>query len=830
MDITPEGYRFLVKYLGLSPFSNKDRFATFEKPLLKKIAKLPEGSPEREILDGMLADIRDKADAKNYTPDSDMEKLAHAVDQAIKDRKDGKGSTDFVIVLQSAKMPEEIQKSMKDGEAMGLVKVAMVQCATAFIGPEKAIALLKAKLKIENGGLDFDAPFRLSDELATLMSDSGTALFVDFRSTAQTHATLVRDQSEQAPEILDLLKDGLTDHVKGIEAKCKTLVEKINGIMNNPGQLKTTIAEVESDNAALARRQAWDDLRVQADETIRQLEWWSDPAAAGLRQRHSALTAPTGDGAADKLAIAAAQTLVNDAKKQVVTTQGAFDKERKKIEGELEQVEKRLKVVAVEYGLDMTGIGGVGDSGVMKLNGELLDKCGGEVKAIKSILGDGANMGSLTAARDLLKSITTALDQRRDAEATGKTDMLTFLIDACGRRLTDSTIKKYMPEGLAALQKTYDEVASKAVGKPVDQQIADYQSVKDKLQKLQEDAESRSGKLKTFEQSKKSAREALGKIAKGLENEGPKDKPGSDDKDFYKKYHGPLATRLASAVDLAQSETLTEVDEAVKLIGEVVADCIKILTAMKTKKESRTQEQSNSIMQAIEGQIVGISEKRKREEDEATFKDAYKAFKLMVDNAVDRADGKPEIVNEIKGYGTMGKNAKDMFESDHDLARAQAVLDKAKKSIDGALRKLKVRPSDLAKISNEWEKACGSLETQLTKLAEAAAAAVKDLPDDSDLKEAAGEVKQQFLAAAKPFKSAPGFAKAQKIYEKEGVQPSELKVAREAVLQQVRLLVERLSNDPVIRAAQANPFGQANVVAPLYARLRSIEMKALVTV
>lgn len=830
MDITPEGYKFLVNYLGLKPWSNKDRFATFEKPLLKKIDRLPKGSPEREILEGMLANIRDNVDAEDYTPDADMEKLARAVEQAVKDRKDGKGSTDFVIELLSAKMPEEVQKSLKEGLAMNWVKMAMTECAVAFTAPEKAIALLKAKVKIEAGGLQFDAPFRLSEELATLKSDSGTALFVDFRNTAQLHATMVRDKDRKAPEILESLKEGLDDHVDRVKLNCDDLVDKINAIMEDPGLLNKIIAEVKTDNDAVARRKEWADHRAAADKAIAQLEWWSDPAASGLRGRYSGLTEPKGDKTGDDTAIKAAKTLEDDAKEQIKTAQGAFELEKQKILGDLAKVEKRLKEVAIEYAIDQSGLGGTGDSGLTKLNQELLNKCDGEVKAIRSILNDGANMKSLTAARDLLTSITTSLDQRRNAVNSGDIDMLTYLIDACDRLLTDSTIKKYMPKGLATLKKTHDEVAAKSMGKPVDKQIADYQSVKDKLVELQTNALSRETKLKTFENKKKSATKALENIAKGLKDEVPKGQPGTDDKEFYKKYHGPLATKLSSAVELAQEESPADVDTAVKEIDEVIAQCVKILTAMKEKKDKRTPEQTKSISDAVQGQTTGIADKQKREEDKAAFKEAYKSFKMYLDSAVMMATGKPEIVNEIKGFGTMGTNAKDLFESDHDLAKAQSVLDRARKSIAAAVKKLQVKPSDLAKIDDEWQKACGALETRLKKLAEVAAATVKDLPKGSRLKDSAGRVEKRLLAAAAPLKSAPGFAAAQKIYAKPDAKSSELKVAREAVLQEVRLLMERISNDPVIRAAQANPFGQGNVVSPLYARLRSIELKALVTV
>lgn len=830
MDISPEGYKFLVAYLGLKPWSKRDRFTTFEKPLLKKLDKLPEGSPERVILEGMLEDIRSKADSEDYTADADLEKLARAVERAVQDRKDGKGSTDFVIELQSASMPEEIRKSLKEGEAMGLVKVAMVQCATAFAGPEKAIALLKAKMKIESGGLEFDAPFRLTGELEDLKAASGTALFVDFRGTAQLHATLVKDKSSQASSVLDMLAKALTAHVKAIETKCRTLVDTITATMKDKGRLGAAIDQVKDDNAAIARRAQWATHRAAADEVIRQLEWWAEPAAGGLRGRLSGLTEPEGDEEGDKEAIDEAAALLKDAKKQAAATRGAFDKGKEKILADLQKLEPQLKAINLEYQLDISGMGGIGDSGVMKLNLELLDKCESEAKAIRSILDDGANMGSLAAARDLLASITTSLNQRSDALTSGKADDLTALIDACDRRLAHPYAKKYMPKRLADAQKTYDEVAAKAIGKPVDKQVAEYQKVKDSLDALVKDAESRRDKLKTFEKSKKSAHEALKKIAKGLENEGPKDKPGSDDKDFYKKYHGALASELSGAVELVQAESLPEVDKAVTMIAKVVADCAKILTAMKTKKEDRTADQTKTVMQAIEGQIVGISEKKQREKDAADFKEAHAEFEEAVANALFEAEGKPEIMNEIRGYGTMGKTAKDMFQSQHDLAQAKSVLDKGRQSIKVALRKLKVRPTDLARIADDWAKACGTLDAQLTKLAEAAVAAVDELPDDSDLKEAAGKVERQLLDAAKPFRSAPGFDKAQKIYAKDGVGPSELKVAREAVLQQVRLLLERLSNDPVIRAAQANPFGRANVVAPLYARLRSIELKALVTV
>jgi hypothetical protein len=825
-EIGPEGYKFLVKYLGLSFVSNKKKFETYKKPILKKLEKLSEGSSDRIILEQMLRDIESRvSDAKNYDPDGDLEKLVRGIEACLTPSKDGGSKNDMVTSL----LPPVVQNGLKEGEAAEIVAAAIGRVHEACVEPSKSIALLRSRLKVERPDLMIEKPLEFSTRLKEIRERAVGVLSVDFRATAQLHASLLRSKDEQAPALLKLMRNGIDGLMRGLRIELRDLDTEIKSVTGDPDKLGVMLDKIAADNAVIERRNEWQDARSKAESAILQLEWWDAPEAKGLRQSLGGLTKPDGDPGRDAIAIKAADDLRERAERQMLTTRNAFTKERDKVLSELADIKEKIRQVNLDYSMGTIGVGGIGDSGDLKIDKELLDSYDRDVEIILAIVGDGFNVLALTSAREMIKELVSRIDQRSVAQSTGDMSKLTRLIDTCTSVIENARVQKYMPDTLKEQKAAFEKVQTSTVGLSVDQQISKFQAIHDTLIDVRDEADLRREAVKKFDKLSADITKMLDKIAEALSKTGALGSVDTKDKDF-KHYHGPLAQKLEAATETAQTETAAEVEKAVIEAGKIKETATEIILALKTDKAKRTGPQTNMIDAATKGQVDGVADLKQRKADEKTFKDAVREFKDYADECAFEAEGRPEVVNEIKGYRTMSENATEIFEATHDLKRALGILDSARSSVKRTLNKLKVRPSDLARVADEWVAACGNLEKRIEGLAKKAADAVKDLPDTSDLKIAAGQVDKKLKDAIVPLKSVPDFIAAQKIYSQPIPQATDLKTARELTLRQVRLLNELIANHPLIRAAQANPFGVKDVVSPLVARLRSIELKALVTV
>lgn len=783
-----------------------------EQPILDELARLPEGSTPRVELRARLDAAKVKA-AADESPRKDMQQL-------LKDAKKAVAAVAAVapeVEISSPMRTDATIESADRGAAERLVLRHSNAIVAAFTTARTELAALKTAVKQQDLSIG-DVTLDLDKTLNNAERDEARYAAGTLMDTAQDLDTQAQGADVDATALaaaMSSLTGAITAHMVVVQQKVDALKTEIAAAMSDPGTLQAMAATALGAEQAGRDKAAFLHALAAAEAQVMIIEDWDHPDAATHRREISDKASTPAERHAQ-----AAEALI--AKKEelealIRTTKDAYDRKAAAVAAKAKRVKGNIDALMLSTALDESY-----GAYIEAMRNEFLD----EFAAIDLMIGTGANDAALDAASRMLDDI-----ERRAANFDsnfGAVEMVKVYEWQCDAALRNKNHAKMCPDLQATLQKKYDTLMA-ASGKmdPTDA-ASKFKALRNEIAGSQAEsyvslAKARLAWLKDFSARAKAADKELAKMLKAMTSL----VPAGDNKDFFKKYQGPLATDLADARTLAGKESQASMDLADEKLGDVVTKTAEAIAAMAKAPDARSADENQMCMDVVTGQSAAVLEARQQAADMAAFKVEYAALKSANDIAGMRIETKPHLAGELNAIKQLSKNAKEVMENTHDLEQARAIMAAADKRRVKLLADVARPPTELATIARDWNTATGNMKKAFASLQTKAISAVAPANDDA-LTDAAGTIQAKMEAAAK-YLTDEKFLDEMNFYTRSALEPADLRRQRERTLAKIKLLRDYLSNDPMLRAAQTNPFGEKAVISPLFMTLRDIEHKVMVS-
>jgi hypothetical protein len=783
-----------------------------EQPILDELAKLPEGSKLEVALRARLDAAKAKA-AGQDSPRKDMVQL-------LRDAEKASAAVAAVapeMVSSSAIQTAEMIEKMDVGAGEKLVRLHSSAIAKTYLpartdlaGLEKAVK--QQDLSIESVSLDLGKKLKLTER-------------GDFDYAANAVMAIGRELDRQYDagdfdwpshqKALDSLGLDIAAHMVFVRKNVSDLKIEIADTLANPAALKGLAEGALEAEQYAEDKIAFDKVLGEVDALVMVLEDWDHPNASVYRDGVNIQSAtPPSDYALETTVLAGTK---KELAVHIKMTKDAYNKKAAAVVEKLKRVKALLNLLMINSTLDGTG-GGYVEA--------MRDQCLDEYEAIKVMIGSGANESALDGADKLLDEMekrVLGFDENFDAVSN-----VGFYEWDCQSVLSRKDYGKMCPEMQKQLQDKLDALIPASGKMDASVAINKFKDLSNEISGGQADsyastARARLDWIKDFIKRVKVADGELAKMLKAMTSL----MPSKDNADFFKKYQGPLASTLAEARTLAAKESQASMDLADAKLKEVMDKSAEAISAMGKPDASRSEEEKELCMDMVTGQSTAVLDAAQKVKDMATFKVEYQQHKNRIDIAALQIENKPHLSGELNAITQLLKNAKELMENTHNLEQARAIMkaadDRRKKLIADAQRP----PTELATIAEDWYTATGRMQKAFKDLQSKAIAAVAAADDDA-LTAAAGTIEAKMEAAAK-YLTDEKFLDEKNFYLKASLQPADLRRQREKTLNKIKLLRDYLSNDPVLRSAQVNPFGVSSVIGPVFMTLRDIEHKVMVS-
>lgn len=784
-----------------------------EQPILDELAKLPPGSKYEVALRTKLQEAKTKA-ANQESPRKDMEALLKAAKKAVAML----GEVAPESYSSSAIQTEEAMDKQNLGEGEKCVVRHRNDIAQAYAGVRKDVANLKTLIKrfdttLDAPKLDFDT--RVNEAEKDAFSYAALALMpvakdLDTRLTAG-------DIDGQAHEkgLVDL-KSSIDQRLVIVQTRVNELKEEIADAANDPGAIRA-LAEGAAEAQQIAKDKiAFDKALAEVDKLVSVLEDWDHPSASDYRDGvNIQRSTPPSNYALET------EVLIRTKAELEQVTRMHSDGYKKKAA----EVAKKYK--GVKATLELLFISTAMDGTAGAYVEAMRDQCIGELEAIALMIGTGSNEAALNAASDMLDALekrARAFDQNFDEVSD-----VTFIQWDCDKALASKSYAKACPDMQERLKKKSDALIAASGKMEQSAAIEKFKALRDEITGSQADsyvstAKARIEWLKGFE---KRAKEVQGEFAKLLKALSDTMVRAKGNKDLFKSYEGPMVGELEAARQLAGKEAQDSMDLADTKLKAVTDRTRAAIDALVKDPKARDGTENELCIDMMREQSDGVDAAKKREEDLKTFKKLFEMEKDRLEVTELYVNNKPQFTGELNAIRQLLKKSKEVMESTHDLDRAKGVIDAVKK------RRLKLEvdsrrpPTELATIAKDWNSATGQMLKAFKELQKSALSAVADAEDD-ELTAAAGTIEAKMKEAA-GYLTNEKFLDEMNFYSKDGIDPADLRRQREKTLNKIKLLREYLSNDPLLRAAQNNPFDVTSVIGPVFMKLRDIEHKVMVS-
>lgn len=783
-----------------------------EQPILDVLAKLPEGSTPCVELRARLDAAKVKA-AADESPRKDMQQL-------LKDAQKVVATVAAVApepAYSSATQTAETIDKMNVGAGEKLVRLHSSAIARAYVPARTDLAALIKDVKQQDlsiGSVSLDLGKKLDLSERDDFAFANNALMADARDIDVRYEAGEFDWPSHK-KVMDPLAEDIAEHLAAVKDKVAALQKEIADTLADPAALKG-LAEGALEAEQYARDKiAFDKVLGEVDALVMVLEDWDHPNAGVYRDGVNIQSAtPPSDYALETTMLAGTK---KELAAHIKMTKTAYNKKAAAIVEKLKRVKAHLDILMINSALDGRG-GGYVEA--------MRDQCRDEYEAIKVMIGSGANESALDGADKLLDEMekrVLGFDENFDAASN-----VGFYEWDCKSVLSRKDYGKMCPEMQKQLQDKLDALIPASGKMDASVAINKFKDLSNEISGGQagsyaSTARARLDWIKDFTKRVKVADGELAKMLKAMTSL----MPSKDNADFFKKYQGPLATTLAEARTLAAKESQASMDLADAKLKEVMDKSAEAIAAMGKPEASRSEEEKELCMDMVTGQSTAVLDAAQKIKDMATFKVEYQDHKNRIDIAALQIENKPHLSGELNAITQLLKNAKELMENTHNLEQARAIMKAADDRRKKLLADAKRSPAELATIAKGWNAATGRMQKGFKDLQSKAIAAVAAAADD-ELTAAAGTIEAKMETAAK-YLTDEKFLDEMNFYTKQGLTPADLRRQREKTLNKIKLLRDYLSNDPVLRSAQVNPFGVSSVIGPVFMALREIEHKVMVS-
>ncbi|NIZ59790.1 hypothetical protein DL239_02240 [Sedimentitalea sp. CY04] len=804
-------------FLSLFKHTKKTSVDVYQKyapPALEAVNALPNGSVQKGELKTRLSVIFNEAKA-----DTNPKK---ALKQVIIDAKAALKAIESQPVETTVSGPvqdetaEEMRRKVDNMYSFGQ-GAKMYQFHLDSVNPELDrldAALGDLRNEIIKRDADLTGVVTTQDILvASFRSETKRALNRDLKGTAEELDARVKKDDITKKELADGLiglKQSLDAHLDKVKQDVAGLIDGINDIVSQPSKLRDLAIEAKQNQDAEKLLQEYYAKVKEVGAALAQIEGWAVPEAKMLR---AAFAEASGDSPKDpRAAMGGLDALLKEINDAAKAQTDDYNQEADKLKARLDAVQKKIGDLVLDIQFEANSDWEKGFRAQVKT----------EVEVINALMANGANKTALSGAEAMVAS----LEQR----ALDLEDNLREVIDLgevqyqCKRSLKSKNNKKFCPELHEALSTEYEEVEKAALKKPASLAITDFNTMLGKLHtnsdSLDKLTEKRIVWLKQFKKSADKTEAAFAVLLKAMKSVVPDEAPG-----FFKTYVGPLADDLAQAREYAGMESEANMKAADDELKKIVTQIVNMSGALKKNAEDRTPEENQMCLDAMNGQTKGLDTIKKKKEDLLEFRRKYEAFMELHEELYFRYGFGSHIHKEFKAIEDMAKSSRDVMKSTEDLERSVKVLEAAENKMNRVIEEARLGRKKLAGIASTWNGALIKLDEGIAQIQ---AEALKKVTGHDDLEEAAGKI-EKTLENATRFIDEHLFDDAEKTYANSSATAEQLKRTREETLNKIRLMKEFIANDPLIRAAQANPFGVKNVISPVFATLRDLEYKVLIS-
>lgn len=801
-------------FLNLIGVRNKktpqEVYDKFLPQIVAKLKNMPKGSTQSADFVQRLKDAA--ADAKaDKSPKVALKALMADIDVALKKVDDVSE-----LVISSPVLQDESRERLAEKMGTGAARVEASKHRDLVVAELDKVDLAVSKLNVAVRKLDTDltgyaSPF--ADDAKTLrarkMSEVASNAFVvakDLDEGLESGATAQDAYDTQ----LGLFKSDLATKLTAKTKECTDLIKLINDQIADSSGLAALAAVALADQNREKMLQAYRKKVAQTERMLRQIENWGLVQAPRLRVE---LTEASPKEPED---IDAAMETLDEL--QVAIT-GYRDQASTEYDVKAADCLARLAKVDGEISKSLIAMQFQVDSNWEKAFNKQTTL---EKKIIENMIANGKCDKALNAASELIDN----LDARsRDLDAHLDEIVAVAELDyQCRQRLKAKAHVTTHPELCDTLEKRRAALAVASRSHAASEVIKDYDTFKKEIWgapgSLEDLSKTRVVWLRNFTSEAALTQDRITEMFAAMKD----DLPAGGAESFL----GSLAVDLAAARKLAKSEDQPSMDEAMRELARIKMEANQAKVAFSKKADARTGEEARLCTEILGNQDEAVLAAAQLIKDKATFATSYQRFKEKYQWMKDGPAGEVEFSGELKSIYQMGGNAKDLMMSSEDYPRCAKLL----KAAHDRLRKLeklaKQSPKDLAKINDQWNKALRMMGSQVTKLqteAKKQASAVGDGPRET----AADTIADVINTAASKYLVADAFKDTGAEYARPDLSKADTLRLREKTLKKITLMKEFLSNDPTLRAAQANPFGVKNVVSPVFLALRDIEYKVLVT-
>ncbi len=805
------------KFLGIIKYKKKtsvDVYKKYAPAVLKAVNELPNGSVQKDELKTRLSVIFNEAKS-DINPKKALKQVARDAAAAVKALAEQPVESTISGPIQddtAEDMRRKVDDMYKIGEGAKLFQMHLDGVNPELERLKGALVNLKNEVKKRDAGLT-DVVIGQDALVDSLVSDVRRKLNSDLKDTANDLDVKAK-KGEIPPEDvasgLVTLKQHLDAHLDKVKDDVADLVSQIENIASQPNTLRDLAAEALKNQNADKLLQEYYDKVAEVDAAISKIEDWGVAGADDLR---ATFIKKSGDNPDDPAtAKDDLDALLGEAKTAAKSQTEDYNKDADKLKQRLDAVTSKITELVISIQLQA-------NSEWEKSFRKQVDT---EIEVITTMIGNGANKTALAGAEQMVAS----LEQR----AFDLEDNLKAMIDLgevqfqCSKALGDKRNKKMCPDLCEALQTEYDDAKKASLKKAASLAITDFQTLLDKIKtgptSLVSLAAEREAWLKRFKTSSEKAEKALGVLLKAMKSVVPKDSP-----DFFKAYVGPLADDLAQAREYAGNESKISMAAADEALRKIIAQIVNTSEALKKSADQRTEEENQLCLDAMAGQNKGLEDLKKKKEDALEFRRKYDEFMEKHEDLYFRYGFGTHFRNEFLSIEDMAKSAKNVMKTTEDLERSVKVLEAADNKLGRVVNEAKLGRTKLAGICSTWNIALNKLDAGIANIQ---VEALKKVAGHEDL-EAAAEKIEDTLKNATRYIDEHLFDEAEKVYANKDATGAELRRTREDTLNKIRLTKEFIANDPLIRSAQANPFGVKNVISPVFATLRDLEYKVLIS-
>lgn len=782
----------------------------FLPQIVAKLKNMPKGSTQSADFVQRLKDAA--ADAKaDKSPKEALKALMADIDVALK--KVGDVSE---LVISSPVLQDESRERMAEKMGTGAARVEASKHRDLVVAELDKVDLAVSKLNVAVRKLDTDLT-----GYASPFADDAKALRARKMSEVASNAFVVAKDLDEGLEggaiaqdaydtQLGLFKSDLASKLTAKTKECTDLIKLIDAQIADTSGLAALAAAAMVDQDRAKKLQAYRKKVAQTEKKLRQIEDWRLVQAPRLRLE---LTEASPKEPED---IDANMTILENLQEQITNfrdlAKTEYDVKAADCLARLDKVDGEISkaLIAMQFQVDSNWEKAFNKQTTL------------EKKIIQNMIANGKCDKALDAASELIDSL--------DARSQDLNDHLDEIIAVaeldyqCRERLKAKAHVKTHPELCDVLEKRRAALAVASRSKAASEVIKEYDTFKKEIWgapgSVEELSKTRLVWLRAFTSEAALAEARITEMFTAMKDDLPKGGAES--------FLGSLAVDLKAAKKLAQSEDQPSMDEAMRELARIKIEANQAKVAFAKKADARSDEEGNLCEQILNNQGEAVQAAAQLIKDKATFATSYQRFKEKFLWMKDGPAGETEFSGELKSIKQMGDNAKDLMKSTEDFPRCDKLL----KAAHDRLRKLeklaKQSPKDLAKINDQWNKALRMMGSQVTKLQTEAAKQASDVGDDAR-ETAAGTIADVINTAAAKYLVVDAFKETGTEYARPDLSKADTLRLREKTLKKITLMKEFLSNDPTLRAAQANPFGVKNVVSPVFLALRDIEYKVLVT-